>query len=201
MRKKDRHELIKKIISENAIRNQNELMDYLQQYQVSATQATISRDIRDLKIVKTIDESGKPRFELFQDQQEPTEDDDIKRLIRMTNNVIVKVDTVQFMTIVSTLPDNAHLLASVLDDLSSELIVATMASFDTIIIISRTPADAQQVTALKSKEAPYIYKRLREIHQLLSNKKKLMDFRHACICCKAIYSILYFPYSSKTTRP
>jgi transcriptional regulator of arginine metabolism len=65
----------------------------------------------------------------------------------MTNNVIVKVDTVQFMTIVSTLPDNAHLLASVLDDLSSELIVATMASFDTIIIISRTPADAQQVTA------------------------------------------------------
>ncbi len=144
MRKKDRHELIKKIISENAIRNQNELMDYLQQYQVSATQATISRDIRDLKIVKTIDESGKPRFELFQYQQEPTEDDDI---IRMTNNVIVKVDTVQFMTIVSTLPDNAHLLASVLDDLSSELIVATMASFDTIIIISRTPADAQQVTA------------------------------------------------------
>lgn len=84
---------------------------------------------------------------MFQDQQEPTEDDDIKRLIRMTNNVIVKVDTVQFMTIVSTLPDNAHLLASVLDDLSSELIVATMASFDTIIIISRTPADAQQVTA------------------------------------------------------
>lgn len=147
MRKKDRHELIKKIISENAIRNQNELMEFLQQYQVSATQATISRDIRDLKIVKTIDESGKPRFELFQDQQEPTEDDDIKRLIRMTNNVIVKVDTVQFMTIVSTLPDNAHLLASVLDDLSSELIVATMASFDTIIIISETPEDAQQVTA------------------------------------------------------
>lgn len=147
MRKKDRHELIKQIISENPIRNQNELMDYLQQYQVSATQATISRDIRDLKIVKTIDETGKPRFELFHEQQTPTEDDDIKRLIRMTKDVIVKVDTVQFMTIVSTLPDNAHLLASVLDDLSSEFIVATMASFDTIIVISRTPEDAQQVTA------------------------------------------------------
>ncbi|MGH1646253.1 ArgR family transcriptional regulator [Enterococcus gilvus] len=147
MRKKDRHELIKKIITENPIRNQNELMDHLQHHQVSATQATISRDIRDLKIVKTIDESGKPRFELFQEQQVSTDDDDIKRLIRMTTEVIVKVDTVQFMTIVSTLPDNAHLLASVLDDLSSELIVATMASFDTIIIISRTAEDAQQVTA------------------------------------------------------
>lgn len=147
MRKKDRHELIKKIISENSIRNQNELMAYLHQYQASATQATISRDIRDLKIVKTIDEAGNPRFELFQEQQPATEDDDIKRLIRMTNNVIVKIDTVQFMTIVGTLPDNAHLLASVLDDLSSELIVATMASFDTIIIISRTPEDAQQVAA------------------------------------------------------
>lgn len=146
MRKKDRHELIKRIITNNPIRNQNELMDYLQQYQVTATQATISRDIRDLKIVKTIDESGNPRFELFQEQQVPSEDDDIKRLIRMTNDVIVKVDTVEFMTIVSTLPDNAHLLASVLDDLSSELIVATMASFDTIIIISRTADDAQRVT-------------------------------------------------------
>ena len=147
MRKKDRHELIKKIISENSIRNQNELMAYLHQYQASATQATISRDIRDLKIVKTIDEAGNPRFELFHEQQPATEDDDIKRLIRMTNNVIVKIDTVQFMTIVGTLPDNAHLLASVLDDLSSELIVATMASFDTIIIISRSPEDAQQVAA------------------------------------------------------
>ena len=146
MRKKDRHELIKRIITDNPIRNQNELMDYLQQYQVTATQATISRDIRDLKIVKTIDESGKPRFELLQEQQVPSEDDAIKRLIRMTNDVIVKVDTVEFMTIVSTLPDNAHLLASVLDDLSSELIVATMASFDTIIIISRTADDAQRVT-------------------------------------------------------
>lgn len=129
---------------ENPIRNQGELMEYLLEYQVSATQATISRDIRDLKIIKTIDESGNPRFELFQERKTPTEDDDIKRLIRMSNDVIVKVDTVQFMTIVNTLPDNAHLLASVLDDLSSELIVATMASFDTIIIISRTPDDAQK---------------------------------------------------------
>ncbi|MDN6004790.1 MAG: ArgR family transcriptional regulator, partial [Enterococcus sp.] len=66
MRKKDRHELIKQIISENPIRNQNELMDHLKSHEVSATQATISRDIRDLKIVKTIDDTGKPRFELFQ---------------------------------------------------------------------------------------------------------------------------------------
>ncbi|MEG0628680.1 MAG: ArgR family transcriptional regulator, partial [Enterococcus sp.] len=145
MRKKDRHELIKQIISENPIRNQNELMDHLKIHEVSATQATISRDIRDLKIVKTIDESGKPRFELFQEHATPTEDDDIKRLIRMTGEVIVKIEAIQFMTIVSTLPDNAHLLASVLDDLSSDLIVATMASFDTIIIISRTPEDAQRV--------------------------------------------------------
>lgn len=158
MRKKDRHELIKRIISENPIRNQNELMDYLKQNQVSATQATISRDIRDLKIVKTIDDSGKPRFEMFQEQAAPTEDEDIKRLIRMTKDVIVKIDTVQFMTIVGTLPDNAHLLASVLDDLSSKMIVATMASFDTIIIISRTSEEAQQVSAfLKNPTAVSIF--------------------------------------------
>ncbi|MGG5316641.1 arginine repressor [Enterococcus sp. AZ072] len=147
MRKKDRHELIKQIIVTHSIRNQSELMTYLEEQGVVATQATISRDIRDLKIVKTIDEDGSPRFELFQEPNQPSDDEDTKRLVRMIDEVIVKVERVQFMTVIQTLPDNANLLAAVLDDLTFQTIVATMASFDTIIIISRTDEDAQQVAA------------------------------------------------------
>ncbi|EOH87673.1 arginine repressor [Enterococcus pallens] len=147
MRKKDRHELIKQIIATHSIRNQSELMTYLEEQGVVATQATISRDIRDLKIVKTIDEDGNPRFELFQEPNQTSDDEDTKRLVRMIDEVIIKVERVQFMTVIQTLPDNANLLAAVLDDLSFQSIVATMASFDTIIIISRTDEDAQQVAA------------------------------------------------------
>lgn len=147
MRKNERHDLIRKIVLENTIRNQNQLMDLLHQAGVSATQATISRDIRDLKIVKTIDDQGNPKFALFQEISEPTEDEEITRLTRMVEEVVTKVDRVQFMTIVNTLPDNAHLVAAVLDDLKNPLIVATMASYDTIIIISRSEEDAAKVHA------------------------------------------------------
>ncbi|MGM0212522.1 arginine repressor [Enterococcus sp. AZ109] len=147
MRKKDRHELIKQIIATHSISNQSELMTYLEEQGVTATQATISRDIRDLKIVKTIDEEGIPRFELFHEPNQASDDEDGKRLVRMIEEVIVKVERVQFMTVIQTLPDNANLLAAVLDDLSFQSIVATMASFDTIIIISRNEDDAQQVEA------------------------------------------------------
>lgn len=148
MRKSERHELIKKIIHENPIRNQNQLMEMLKQAGVSATQATISRDIRDLKIVKSIDSTGEPRFELFQSpKDELSQDEDTKRLIRMIEEVIVKVDQVQFMTIIHTLPDNAHLFASVLDDIHSDAITATLASFDTIIVISKTEEQAASVVA------------------------------------------------------
>ncbi|GCF92745.1 arginine repressor [Enterococcus florum] len=145
MRKKERHELIKQLVAIHAIRNQNELMDYLQKEGVTPTQATISRDIRDLQIVKTIDENGLPRFELFEEPKQNTEDEDIERLERMIEDVVVKVDRVQFMTVVHTIPDNANLFAAVLDDFSTPYIVATMASFDTLLVISRTEEDAQVV--------------------------------------------------------
>lgn len=145
MRKIDRHNLIKKIIVENPIRNQNELMTLLAQEGVRATQATISRDIRDLKIVKAIDDDGQPRFKLFQENPESTENNELKRLIKMSQEIIVKVDRVQFMTIITTVPDNANLVAAVLDELNNPLIVSTMASYDTIFIISRTEEDAARV--------------------------------------------------------
>ena len=62
MRKAERHLLIKQVIDEFTIRTQEELLAKLSDYGVNATQATISRDIRDLKIVKAPDENGISRF-------------------------------------------------------------------------------------------------------------------------------------------
>ncbi len=66
MRKSERHLLIKQVIGEFTIRTQEELLAKLENYGVTATQATISRDIRDLKIVKVPDENGVSHFVLFQ---------------------------------------------------------------------------------------------------------------------------------------
>lgn len=148
MRKQERHDLISKIIHEQVIRNQGQLMTALKNHGVEATQATISRDIRDLQIIKTIDAAGLPKFEIFETglNSADKQDEEEKRLKSMVKETVLKVEPVQFMTVVHTQPDNAHLLASVLDEISLDFMVATMASFDTIIIISRTIEEAQQMS-------------------------------------------------------
>ncbi|HJG22327.1 ArgR family transcriptional regulator [Enterococcus durans] len=146
MRKAERHLLIKQVIDEFTIRTQEELLTKLSDYGVNATQATISRDIRDLKIVKAPDENGISRFVFFQGKEGlEAKNEDEKRLIQMIEDIVLKVERVHFLTIVHTLPDNAPLFAAVLDEIKPPHIVSTIAGFDTTIIISQNEADAQLV--------------------------------------------------------
>ncbi len=136
MRKAQRHLLIKQVSEEFPIRTQEELLKKLGNYWVTATQATISRDIRDLKIVKAPDENGISRFVLFREKGTPdtkTEEED--RLIQMIEDIVLKVERVHFFTIVNTLTDNSHLFSSVLDDIKPPPLFSTISGFDTIIII------------------------------------------------------------------
>lgn len=146
MRKADRHQLIKQLITNHAIRTQEELLKLLEQQGVTATQATISRDIRDLNIIKSPDETGQGRFEIFQGGRDTADDqEELTRLIQMIQEVVVKVDRVHFLSIVNTLPDNAGLLTNLIDEIEMPEKVTTLAGFDTVIIISRTDEDAAKV--------------------------------------------------------
>lgn len=146
MRKADRHQLIKQLITNHAVRTQEELLKLLEQQGVTATQATISRDIRDLHIIKTPDETGQGRFEIFQGSRELADDqEELARLIQMIQEVVVKVDRVHFLSIVNTLPDNAGLLTNLIDEIEMPEKVNTLAGFDTVIIISRTDEDAAKI--------------------------------------------------------
>lgn len=148
MHKSERHLLIKQVIGEFTIRTQEELLAKLENYGVTATQATISRDIRDLKIVKVPDENGVSHFVLFQGKKGlEAKTDDEKRLVQMIEDIVLKVERVHFLTVVHTLPDNAHLFAAVLDDIKPPHIVSTIAGFDTTIIISKDEEEAKLVEA------------------------------------------------------
>ena len=69
------------------------------------------------------------------------------RLIRMIEEVVTKVDRVQFLTIITTLPDNAQLLSAVMDEVNLPEKVTTLAGFDTVITICRTDEDAEKLEA------------------------------------------------------
>ena len=145
MRKAQRHQVIKEVIRQESIHTQEELLGRLKQLGVDATQATISRDIRDLKIVKTPDLKGENHFVLFQEQVVPDEGNQEENLNQLIQEHVTKVDTAQFLTILHTLPNNAQLLAAALDDYTLAQKVATLAGYDTIVIITKSVTDAQDL--------------------------------------------------------
>lgn len=134
MHKNERQTLIKQIITQHTIRTQEELLKRLQEKDITIAQATISRDMRDLKIIKIVDENGEPKFTLYDSPFDQKQEDENK-LVNLFNDIVTKIEHVQFLTIIHTLPDNASLLAAMIDDVHLPEVKCSLAGFDTVVLI------------------------------------------------------------------
>ncbi|MDN6639503.1 MAG: ArgR family transcriptional regulator [Tetragenococcus sp.] len=141
MHKNERQALIKQMINQHTIRTQEDLLARLQEENVDITQATISRDIRDLEIIKSIDENGEPKFALYNSSQLQNQAEQ-GRLVNLLNDVVTKIEHVQFLTIIHTLPDNASLLAAIIDETHLPEVKCSLAGFDTVVLIVSDEAHA-----------------------------------------------------------
>lgn len=141
MKKTERQMILEQIINQHIVSTQDELLNLLKKEGVDATQATISRDIRDLQIVKARDESGNLRYMVFQGDSENNDE----RLEDTISNVVLSVTQVQFLNVVKTLPSNGNVLAAVIDDLPLKDVVGTVAGHDTVVIISQDNAAADRM--------------------------------------------------------
>lgn len=138
--KKDRQQLIKLLVHDHDIQTQEELLELLKENGVTATQATVSRDIKEMQLVKSTTASGKSVYMLYQDSQL-----DEQKLIQQLRANATDLVHIQFLNILRTVPETAHMLAALMDELNYEKIVATLASYDTIVIFSKDEADALDV--------------------------------------------------------
>lgn len=141
MKKSERQILIKQIILNNNISTQEELLEYLRREGVKATQATISRDIKELHLIKTPNQKGGTKYTLFQQNQLSLDD----KLRTTLGDVVVKFTHVQFVNVLTTIPGNAHVVGALLDELDAPEIIGTVAGNDTILIISKDEEKAQNV--------------------------------------------------------
>ena len=80
--KSTRQNIILQIISEQEIETQNQLMDVLAQHGVSSTQATLSRDIKELHLTKTLSPSGKYRYAAPSADEFPDYDERLRKIFR-----------------------------------------------------------------------------------------------------------------------
>ena len=133
------------LISRNEIKTQEELSDQLRLMGFSATQATISRDIRELQLVKTASTGGGYKYST------PDQNSSALHLPRLKNifrECVVKVDRAQNLVVLKTLVGMANAAAAAIDAMKIDDIVGTLAGDDNILIILRNNDDAEKFCTL-----------------------------------------------------
>ncbi|KRM96647.1 arginine repressor [Liquorilactobacillus aquaticus DSM 21051] len=144
MKKEERQAKIEQIINQNEIATQDELMKALSNIGIKSTQATISRDIREMRIVKEQGASGQLHYAIFKGNRQSEEE----KLFENIHEMVTDITQVEFINIIHTLPRNANVLTAIIDDLKLKEVVGTMAGYDTILIISKSREDAEAVERL-----------------------------------------------------
>lgn len=147
--KATRHTKILELIERYEIETQEELSDYLRREGYQVTQATVSRDIRELKLTKVAQENGKQRYAAL---TEPADDMNGK-YVRVFKEGFRSADTAQNILVVKTVSGMAMAVAAALDNMQCDEIVGSIAGDDTIMCAVRTGAEAQSLLARLKKLA------------------------------------------------
>ena len=139
--KNARQDEIVKIIQSMEIETQDQLLEVLRARGFATTQATISRDIKDLRMVKELTASGGYRYAMSDRKSSSASD---TRLRNIFKEGVVSAEVAQNIVVVRTMPGLASAACSALDGMEIEGMVGSLAGDDTGILIMRDNASAQQ---------------------------------------------------------
>lgn len=132
--KKVRHRKIAEIVERYDVETQEELASYLKEAGFSVTQATVSRDIRELKLSKVPVGGGKQKYALFRPDESHLGD----KYIRVLRDGFASMDMAQNILVVKTVSGMAMAVAAALDALKFPEVVGCIAGDDTIMVAVRT---------------------------------------------------------------
>ena len=137
--KSKRHAKILEIISKYSIETQEELSERLEQEGFPVAQATVSRDIRELKLTKAQDGSGRQKYISLNENQP----DMSEKYIRIFRDGFVSMDMAQNILGIRTVSGMAMAVAAALDSMDCHEIVGSIAGDDTIMCAVRTVEDTE----------------------------------------------------------
>ena len=136
-----RHAKIIELISQYDIETQEELAEYLNKAGFKVTQATVSRDIRDLKLTKVSVGAGKQKYVVHR-QEEPEMSE---KYIRVLRDGYVSMDMAQNILVIKTVSGMAMAVAVAVDSMKWNEVVGCIAGDDTIMCAIRTVEDTVAV--------------------------------------------------------
>ncbi len=141
--KSNRQDEILKIISTREIEPQEDLAEELRRIGYRVTQATVSRDIKELHLIKIPGEKSVYKYA----RPEKQENTISERLIRILSDSLVSVDFSGQMIVVRTISGSANIAAEAIDKMQLPEILGTIAGDNTIFIVGRNQEDAADICA------------------------------------------------------
>ncbi len=139
--KKNRHQKIKELVEQFEIETQEDLADRLREAGYTVTQATVSRDIRELKLSKVPMGDGRQKYTILVHSDHYLSD----KYIRVLKDGFLSMDMAQNILVVKTVSGMAMAVAAAIDAMKLKEIVGSIAGDDTIMMAVRTVEDTQAV--------------------------------------------------------
>jgi transcriptional regulator of arginine metabolism len=139
--KYSRHIKILEIIKEHEIETQEDLAEWLKESGFNITQATVSRDIKELRLIKVLTKNKRYKYASMQQQEHVLSD----RLINLFKESVVSIEHSGNIIVLKTLTGAAPGAASAIDAINSTDIVGSIAGDDTIFLLVRENSNLLEV--------------------------------------------------------
>ena len=138
-----RHAMILEIIEAKSIETQEELAEELRHHGVNVTQATVSRDIKELRLLKVLSDNGGYRYATAERAEKGIND----RFIRIFSESVMSIAGAGNLIVLKTLSASAPSAAEAIDSLKWPEIIGTIAGDNTILVIIKNIEDVDEVIA------------------------------------------------------
>ena len=133
---------ILELIQQNNVETQEELSAYLEREGYQVTQATVSRDIRELKLTKIATDNGRQKYAVIADADIGM----LEKYARVLREGYVSMDIAQNILVIKTVSGMASAVCAAIDAMKMNEVVGSIAGDDTLICIIRTNDDAVMTT-------------------------------------------------------
>lgn len=138
--KNDRRNKILQIIQREPVETQEQLLEHLAKQGVRSTQATISRDIKSLRLVKEPNGDGRYRYAVSRQKTNLSHADRLQAIFR---DSVTHMDSAQNLVVLKTMPGLASAACAALDGMEIEELVGTLAGDDTALLVMRDTEAAE----------------------------------------------------------
>ncbi len=143
--KKNRHKVILELINEYDIGTQEDLLALLRDRGFDVTQATVSRDVKELRLLKTLGSNGVYRYTV---EQRRADDSYSGMLDVLFQTSLTKVDYAGNICVIKCSPGLANAACATIDAMNINDVVGTIAGDDTIFMLCRTPEEAANLAEM-----------------------------------------------------